>query len=58
MSAIEHAAESPEKRLGTGRITPLNMASETKGLNYDSLLLDMTAANDPAQQHFDCSFWA
>lgn len=58
MSETKHAAESSENSPSTGRITPLNMSSEIGGLNYDSLLRDMTTANDHAHQHFDCSFWA
>jgi hypothetical protein len=58
MTKTKYVAESPKNPPGTGRITPLNMPSETNGLNYDSLVRDMTTANDHSQQHFDCSFWA
>ena len=46
MNMIKHAAESAENSPSIGRIAPLNMASETKGLNYDSLIRDMTTANE------------
>ena len=46
MSTIKHAAKSAENQPGTGRIVPLNMASGTNGLSYDSLLRDMTTAYD------------
>ncbi|MCE5241819.1 MAG: hypothetical protein ABFD98_13970 [Syntrophobacteraceae bacterium] len=58
MNTTEHAAETSKIQHGVGRIMPLNMPSETNGLNYDSLLRDMTEANDHTQQHFDCGFWA
>jgi hypothetical protein len=58
MSTAKDVSKSPKNPPSTGRITPLNMPSETNGLNYDSLLRDMTTANDHTRQHFDCSFWA
>lgn len=58
MSAAKRTTESSMEPLRIGRIVSLNMPSEEKGLNYDSLLQDLTKANDSTQQHFDCGFWA
>jgi hypothetical protein len=54
----EHAAESAAARSGTGRIAPLNMASETSGLSYDSLVHDMTTVNDSSDESSLCVSWA
>jgi hypothetical protein len=58
MNTGKEAVKSSMASPSIGRITSLNMPSEKNGLNYDSLLRDMTTANDESRQHFDCSFWA
>lgn len=58
MSTSKKVAEPSADPARVGRITALNMPSETNGLSYDSLLRDMPTANDKSRQHFDCSFWA
>ncbi len=58
MSTSKKIAEASTDPTRVGRITALNMQSESKGLSYESLLRDMSSANDKSQQHFDCSFWA
>ncbi len=60
MSAIKHVAQSAENPQSIGRIAPLNMPSETNGLNSDSLIRDMTTANDDDgdNESLRCGFWA
>ncbi len=60
MSKIKHKAESAEHPSRIGRIAPLNMPAETNRLNSDSLILDMTTANnyDCGDECLECQFWA
>lgn len=45
-SAIKHVAESAGNPPTVGRISPVNMQSETRGLDYESIIGDMTTEND------------
>ncbi len=56
MRTKKHVAESAENTIGAGRIAPVNMASETNGLSYDSLTRDMTEANEWCPSR--CQLWA
>jgi len=58
MNTTKQTAESTEVSPGVGRITPVNMPSETNGLNYDSLARDMAATGTAETDCHHCPLWA
>ncbi len=52
----KHVAESAENTTSAGRIAPVNMASETDRLSYDSLTRDVTEAGEWCPSR--CHLWA
>jgi hypothetical protein len=56
MSSAQHATEQKS----IGRIAPLNMTSGTGRLSYDSLMEDLTTANDYSADVdcVRCHLWA
>jgi len=52
-------AVEAENLQSIGRIAPLNMASERNGLNYDSMIRDMTTTKDRDDDGLNCTInWA
>lgn len=61
MSTIKHAAGPAVNTPSVGRIASLNMTAETGGLSYETLVHDMTAANDYDRESGcsdHCHLWA
>lgn len=59
MSTTRQTGKPTVDSPGIGRIVPVNMLSETKGLNHDSLIRDTTAGgNAEAECDYHCHLWA
>jgi hypothetical protein len=60
MNSTKHVAEPAGNAAGTGRIASLNMTSGAGRLSYDSLMEDMTTANDYSADVgcSHCHLWA